>query len=119
MTEGGNAKRWMVREVLLVLLVLYPLLLLLDDLEPGFVRSVINPHAFLLALIAVAMIAPQDATHAAPSSAWAWLGGAFLAALVVGGWSFWTLGGGTLAAVVALLAAVAVGTVFTTLREDV
>ncbi|MFH1098939.1 MAG: hypothetical protein V1723_03395 [Candidatus Uhrbacteria bacterium] len=52
--------RMVASELLSVLLFLYPLALIFDWLEPGFVRSVFNPHLLLLAIIAVAIIASVD-----------------------------------------------------------
>ncbi|MDO8622078.1 MAG: hypothetical protein Q7R80_02510 [bacterium] len=110
------------------LLVLYPLLLLLDDLEPGFVRSVVNPHWFLVALITVGVIAGR--AEPSPSLALRRAGApplapplgegekrvwsvaiACMAAMMVGLWVWWRLQAGMLGGVVALLAAIAVGAV--------
>ncbi|MDO8425177.1 MAG: hypothetical protein Q7T01_01535 [bacterium] len=104
-------------EALPVLLVLYPLLLLLDDLEPGFVRSVVNPHAFLLALIGVAMLAPKSAQPSVPSRMVVCWG--IVAALAAGAWVWWQLGFGTLGAVMALLTTVAVASLALALRHDI
>jgi len=95
-------------EAVLVFLVLYPALLLLDDLEPGFVRSVLNPHWFLLALIVAATVTGNTA----PERVWSRRTTAAFgigAAAVVGAWMWWRIGGGALGFVVAAVAAMAVG----------
>lgn len=96
-----------------VLLILYPLLLLLDDLEPGFVRSVVNPHWFLLGLIVVGMIAGRAGPSPSRSHS-RWEGEklravfTLAAAIVVGFWVWWRVGGGRLGVAVGLLTVVAV-----------
>ncbi|MDO8462781.1 MAG: hypothetical protein Q7S96_00705 [bacterium] len=105
------------RELLPVLLVLYPLLLLLDDLEPGFVRSVVNPHWFLVALIVVGIVAGRGASSPSRTPSTAVEGEklravlAIAVAVAVGFWVWWRLQAGMLGIVVALLAAIAVGAV--------
>lgn len=104
------------RELLPVLLLLYPLLLLLDDLEPGFVRSVVNPHWFLLAIIVVGMISGriEPSPSSSPSR---WEGEklrvilALVTAIIAGLWVWWRVGGGKIGVVVAVLAALAIAVV--------
>jgi len=92
------------------LLVLYPLLLLLDDLEPGFVRSVVNPHVFLLAILGVGMLA-GDAS-AARMTRRTMIALAIIGAVIGGVWVSWRVHAGALGAIAGLLTAVAiVGTV--------
>ena len=93
-------------ELLLVLIVLYPALLILDDIEPGFVRSVVNPHIFLIVLIVTATLTPQD-RRSRHVSKWLIAG----IALLVGAWMHWRIGGGTMGATIALLSVLAVLTV--------
>ncbi|MBI4434291.1 hypothetical protein HY635_00505 [Candidatus Uhrbacteria bacterium] len=115
--------RLVAQALLPVLLVLYPLLLLLDDLEPGFVRSVVNPHWFLVAMIVVGMIvgrantSPSLRQAGAPPLAPPLREGekktwpiviVCVAAVVVGFWVWWRVGGGMLGMVVGILAAVAI-----------
>ena len=109
-------------ELLPVLLVLSPLLLLLDDLEPGFVRAVVNPYWVLVALVVVGIIAGQRTSTPSPAS-----GGhastshgegvrrgvgmtvlSLIAAILVGVWVWWRLIAGTLGVVVAVLTVVAI-----------
>lgn len=98
-----------VAELLPVLLVLYPLLLLLDDLEPGFVRRAFNPHLLLPVLLVVGMLAGRGERDHVPSVL-AVRGVAFAGAVLGGAWVWVRLRpAGTLAVVVALLAAVAIG----------
>lgn len=97
-------------ELLPVLLVLYPVLLLLDDGEPGFVRSVFNPHWCLLAIVAAATLAGNTG----PASSWsrhALLAWSIGSGVVVGTWMWGKLGGGALAAVVAAIAATTIAAV--------
>ncbi|MBI4449514.1 hypothetical protein HY634_00465 [Candidatus Uhrbacteria bacterium] len=127
--------RFIAHETLPILLILYPLLLLLDDLEPGFVRSVVNPHWFLVAMIVVGMIAGKD--EPTPSRSPSERGGgsapsskregekrvwpfaiACIAAVVVGVWVAWRLHAGTLGIVVASLAAIAVGAIVLGSRDS-
>lgn len=105
--EDQNIFRLIAHEAVPVLVVLYPLLLLLDDIEPGFVRSVVNPHAFLIALIAAAMLAPAASSSASPSRRAVFVGGVVTAG-IVGGWMWWRLGGSAFAAFPALLVAIAI-----------
>ena len=105
-----------------LLIILYPLLLLLDDLEPGFVRSVVNPHWFLVALIVVGMMAGhavvpatrEDAGHTRSRL----IAIACIAAAVVGLWVWWRLHAGMLGIVVALFSAIAVFTAAFMLDES-
>ncbi|MDO8599539.1 MAG: hypothetical protein Q7S02_05510 [bacterium] len=94
------------QETLPVLLVLYPLLLLLDDLEPGFVRSAVNPHAFLLVLLLAGMLAGNESSvrrsRRAPVAV------AIGAAIIGGVWIWWKLHTGTLGIVAGLLTAIAI-----------
>lgn len=98
--------RMVAQEALPVLLVLYPLLLLLDDLEPGFVRSVVNPHAFLLVLLLAGMLAGNESS--ARRSRRAVIAVATGAAIIGGVWIWWKLHTGTLGIVAGLLTAIAI-----------
>ena len=92
-----------------VLLVLYPLLLLLDDVEPGFVRSVVNPHVFLIALLVAGVLASRDREEVPhPRNV---VAAAIVAAVIGGAWVAWRLHAGALGIVVGLLAAIAIGAV--------
>lgn len=111
-----SALRLFFSELLPVLLVLYPLLLLADDAEPGFVRSVFNPHWFLLAII-VAAILSGNTESGMPWSRRAVRAWSVGAGVVVGIWMWWKVGGGTLGMVVALVAATAVGMIVLTTTD--
>lgn len=98
--------RTVVREALTPLLVLYPTLLLLDSIEPGFVRSVVNPHAFLLVLLVAGMLAgPGDAFPA--MTARRGVAVAILTGVVGSAWVWWTIGG-RFGIPIAILAGVAI-----------
>ncbi|MBI2482566.1 hypothetical protein HYV74_00115 [Candidatus Uhrbacteria bacterium] len=91
-SRGIAGVRLVARELVPVLLALYPVLLLLDDMEPGFVRSVVNPHGFLLALLVAAMLASSDSEDRAPPRRMRYVAMGALA-LMGGGWMWWRVGG--------------------------
>lgn len=106
--------RLVAHEALPALLVLYPLMLLLDDLEPGFVRSVVNPHWFLVAMIVAGVIAgknessPSTTVEGEKEGKRGFIVVACTTAVIVGLWIAWRLHAGALGIVVALFAAIAV-----------
>ncbi|MBI4433307.1 hypothetical protein HY632_00890 [Candidatus Uhrbacteria bacterium] len=99
--------RLLAREILPVLLILFPVLLMLDDVEPGFVRSVVNPYIGLPMLLLAAMLAAPETTPCAPSRTMRIVCGAS-AVLVGGGWVSWRVGGGVLGVLAGLLTGVAI-----------
>jgi hypothetical protein len=105
-----RALRTLATEALPALLVVYPAALILDDIEPGFVRSFVNPHAFLIALVLIAMLSVQDSSRIHIHQLVVWVG-----ALFIGLWMWWKLGGGALGLFAALLTLIVfVSTVGTT-----
>ena len=113
--------RMAAQEALPVLLVLYPLLLLLDGREPGFVRSVVNPHWFLLAMIVVGIVVGDgESAHSRREGEQLQLMFALAVAIVTGFWVWWRIQAGMLGVIVALLTAAAiVGAAYALRARDV
>ena len=100
--------RVLTHELLPVFLVLYPLLLLLDDVEPGIVRSIFNPHWLLLAIVGLGTLSAQGDGVGQRSSIRSVVIIAILSAVIGGFWVWWKLHAGLLGMVVAVFAALAI-----------
>ncbi|MFH1430588.1 MAG: hypothetical protein ABIG71_03650 [Candidatus Uhrbacteria bacterium] len=107
-TSSYTSVRRVAATLLPVLVVLYPLFLILDDIEPGFVRSVFNPHWCLIALIVVGTLAGQQEVSHVTLPRWAARVLTLAASVMTALWMWWRLGGGMLGIAVACCVAVAI-----------